>query len=319
MPDLGPPFRIPPRSALDSLGRSAPDVVGVGHSPIVQKAKTFFQYGNDAALKSNLDYAIDMYQQACKIDPDNLIYRQALAGGPAEEVQQRPVEGRDAGRGQEPADPDAGASRRGRRGTIAQSLEICEEAFTHNPWDIAHGTRGRRGGRGGRLSAAGRVVHGVGPGAGEGRRLLPPRRPRLRAQRALAQGDRLLGAGQEAQPQRRERQPADQRPVGQRHDQAGRPERGARKQAPTAVGESAEDDAGQARAAQAGAAHPRGALAQGDPGQPEPDLALPQAGRALPQPQPARRGREDPGPRASRPIPTTRCSCRSTPRSRSAA
>ena len=31
-------------------------------SPDLQKAKTFFQYGNDAALKSNFDYAIDMYQ-----------------------------------------------------------------------------------------------------------------------------------------------------------------------------------------------------------------------------------------------------------------
>ena len=35
-------------------------------SPDLQKAKTFFQYGNDAAMKSNLDYAIDMYKQACK-------------------------------------------------------------------------------------------------------------------------------------------------------------------------------------------------------------------------------------------------------------
>ncbi len=48
--------------------------------PDLQKAQTFFQYGNDAALKSNFDYAIDMYKQACKIVPDNLVYRQALRG-----------------------------------------------------------------------------------------------------------------------------------------------------------------------------------------------------------------------------------------------
>ena len=49
-------------------------------SPDVHKARTFFQYGNDAALKSNIDYAIDMYKQACKIVPNNLRYRQALRG-----------------------------------------------------------------------------------------------------------------------------------------------------------------------------------------------------------------------------------------------
>ena len=32
--------------------------------PDRQKAKTFFQYGNDAALSRTLDYAIDMYKQA---------------------------------------------------------------------------------------------------------------------------------------------------------------------------------------------------------------------------------------------------------------
>ena len=49
-------------------------------SPDMQKAKTYFDYGNDAALKSNFDYAIDMYKQCCKIVPDNLVYRQALRG-----------------------------------------------------------------------------------------------------------------------------------------------------------------------------------------------------------------------------------------------
>ena len=52
-----------------------------------QKAETFFQYGNDAALKGNLDYAIDMYRQACKLVPDNLSYRQASRRAAAE-VQQ---------------------------------------------------------------------------------------------------------------------------------------------------------------------------------------------------------------------------------------
>ena len=49
-------------------------------SPDLQKAQTFFKYGNDAAHKGNHDYAIDMYKQCCKIVPDNLVYRQALRG-----------------------------------------------------------------------------------------------------------------------------------------------------------------------------------------------------------------------------------------------
>ena len=48
--------------------------------PDAQRAKTFFQYGNEAALKSNFDYAIDMYKQACKLAPSNLSYRQSLRG-----------------------------------------------------------------------------------------------------------------------------------------------------------------------------------------------------------------------------------------------
>ena len=49
-------------------------------SPELQKAKTFFQYGNEATTKSNFDYAIDMYRQACKLVPDNMMFRQALRG-----------------------------------------------------------------------------------------------------------------------------------------------------------------------------------------------------------------------------------------------
>jgi hypothetical protein len=46
----------------------------------LQKAKNFFVKGNDAALKSNHDYAIQMYKEACKLAPEILIYHQALLG-----------------------------------------------------------------------------------------------------------------------------------------------------------------------------------------------------------------------------------------------
>jgi tetratricopeptide (TPR) repeat protein len=102
----------------------------------VQKARTFFQYGNEAALKSNLDYAIDMYKQACKLAPDNLIFRQALRG-----VQRRKFQndaskvGRLVGARNQPIRMRARSARS--KGNHAQCMEICEEAFTNNPWDVS--------------------------------------------------------------------------------------------------------------------------------------------------------------------------------------
>ena len=60
-------------------------------SPEVQKAKTFFQYGNDAAHKSNFDYAINMYREACKLVPDNMVYRQSLRGVQRKKFQNDPA------------------------------------------------------------------------------------------------------------------------------------------------------------------------------------------------------------------------------------
>lgn len=48
--------------------------------PDLQRAQTFFKYGNEAAQKGNHDYAINMYKQASAIVVDNLLYRQALRG-----------------------------------------------------------------------------------------------------------------------------------------------------------------------------------------------------------------------------------------------
>lgn len=101
-----------------------------------EKAKTFFQYGNDAALKNNIDYAVDMYQRACKIDPDNLIYRQALRG----------IERRKFGNDPTKVGRMVGARLQGVRLKVktarAQSkwkgvIEACEEAFVVSPWDIS--------------------------------------------------------------------------------------------------------------------------------------------------------------------------------------
>ncbi|MFO0892621.1 MAG: hypothetical protein U0790_26195 [Isosphaeraceae bacterium] len=104
--------------------------------PDRQKAKTFFQYGNDAALKANLDYAIDMYKQACKLAPDNLTYRQALRGVQRRRFNNDPSKvGMLVGARNQPIRMRARSARS--KGNYPHALEICEDAFTHNPWDIA--------------------------------------------------------------------------------------------------------------------------------------------------------------------------------------
>lgn len=105
-------------------------------SPDRQKARTFFQYGNEAALKSNIDYAIDMYKQACKLAPDTLQYRQALRGVQRRKFNNDPGKvGMLVGARNQPIRMRARSAKG--KGHYAQALEICEEAFTHNPWDIA--------------------------------------------------------------------------------------------------------------------------------------------------------------------------------------
>lgn len=107
---------------------SAPD-------PNKAKAQTFFQYGNDAALKSNYDYAIDMYRQACKLDPENLVYRQALRGVERKKFGNDPAKvGRMAVVKIQPIRARAKVSRS--KGNFAHMLEVCEEGFAISPWDV---------------------------------------------------------------------------------------------------------------------------------------------------------------------------------------
>ncbi len=107
---------------------------GDGPNPREEKARTFFQYGNDAALKSNFDYAIDMYKQACKLAPDNLPYRQALRGITRRKFNNEPAKvGRLVGARMQPIRMSARSSKN--KGKFGEALATCEDGFTHNPWD----------------------------------------------------------------------------------------------------------------------------------------------------------------------------------------
>lgn len=106
-----------------------------GDNPREEKARTFFQYGNDAALKSNFDYAIDMYKQACKLAPDNIQYRQALRGITRRKFANDPAKvGRLVGARLGPIRMSARSAQK--KGKFGEALATCEDGFTHNPWDI---------------------------------------------------------------------------------------------------------------------------------------------------------------------------------------
>jgi tetratricopeptide (TPR) repeat protein len=108
---------------------------GEADNPRLQKATTFFNYGNDAALKSNHDYAIQMYKEACKLAPDNLKYRQALRGIARRKFGNDPTKvGRLIGARLQPMRMSARGSVK--KEDFAKALATCEDAFTINPWDI---------------------------------------------------------------------------------------------------------------------------------------------------------------------------------------
>src|SRR5262245_59388046 len=102
----------------------------------LETAQIYCQKGNDAALKSNFDYAIDMYKSALKIDPKNILYRQCLRGVERRKFGNDPGRvGRLVGARVQPIRLHARAAKS--RQHWDRVLELCEEAFEHNPWDVS--------------------------------------------------------------------------------------------------------------------------------------------------------------------------------------
>jgi tetratricopeptide (TPR) repeat protein len=119
---------LPHRKGLSSMASDS-------SSADQQKAKTFFAYGNDAALKNNFDYAIEMYTRACKLAPDNLTYRQALRGIERRKYGNDPskVGGLLGGARLQPSRIRIKSAKSKEQWTHV--LEVCEEIFAQNPWD----------------------------------------------------------------------------------------------------------------------------------------------------------------------------------------
>jgi tetratricopeptide (TPR) repeat protein len=100
-----------------------------------QRAKQLFVHANDATLKNNFDYAIDLYNQALAIDPLNLLYRQAMRNVERRKFNNEPSKvGMLAGARVGPIRMKA-RSEKG-KGHWLRALEVCEEAFRIHPWDV---------------------------------------------------------------------------------------------------------------------------------------------------------------------------------------
>lgn len=100
-----------------------------------QRAKAYYETGLDAAQKRNLDYALQMLADACRLMPTQLQYRQGLR------ATQRLKYENDPGKVGMMAKTRAKALRAQiqiSKSTSAwlKALESCEDAFAHNPWDF---------------------------------------------------------------------------------------------------------------------------------------------------------------------------------------
>lgn len=99
------------------------------------KAKAFFGYGNDAAQKGNDVYAAQMYKEACKAKPENLVYRQSLRGVQRRKFNNDPSKvGRMVGLKLQPLRVKIGMAKS--RHKWNEVLDMCEEVFVQNPWDL---------------------------------------------------------------------------------------------------------------------------------------------------------------------------------------
>ena len=102
---------------------------------IDDKAKAFFGYGNAAAQKGDDVYAAQMYREACKLKPDNLAYRQSLRGVQRRKFTNDPAKvGRMVGLKIQPLRMKVGMAKS--RQKWGEALDLCEEIFAINPWDL---------------------------------------------------------------------------------------------------------------------------------------------------------------------------------------
>jgi tetratricopeptide (TPR) repeat protein len=108
---------------------------GSESSPRQQRAQLYFQTGNDAALKSNFDYAIQMYRDASNLVPEHLQYRQALRGIERRKFSNDPSKvGWTVGPRVQPLKIKIKTAKA--KKDWKHVIDLCEDVFVHNPWDV---------------------------------------------------------------------------------------------------------------------------------------------------------------------------------------
>lgn len=101
----------------------------------LQRAKAYYDTGVDAAQKRNLDYALQMLGDACRLVPTHLQFRQGLRAA------QRMKYDNDSSRvglmAKTRLQPIRGQIKIVKStGNWLRTLEVCEDAFLLNPWDV---------------------------------------------------------------------------------------------------------------------------------------------------------------------------------------
>lgn len=104
-------------------------------NPRDERAQVLIKTARDAAQKNNLDYAISMYREALKTAPENVPWRQELRKTERRRFEDNPNKvGRLVGAKNHPIRLRAKTAKA--KGQWTHVLEVCEEAFYNNPWDI---------------------------------------------------------------------------------------------------------------------------------------------------------------------------------------
>ncbi|HEV3120683.1 MAG TPA: hypothetical protein VGY53_02215 [Isosphaeraceae bacterium] len=105
-------------------------------TPKIQRVQVLFKTGLDAAQKSNHDYAIQMIKECCQLEPENLRFRKTLR-----EIERRKFGGDPSKVGRMVVTKNGPIRTRAAMAKAKSQwthvLEVCEEAFVNNPWDVA--------------------------------------------------------------------------------------------------------------------------------------------------------------------------------------
>ncbi len=99
-----------------------------------RKATLCYQTGEKAIARGDFDYAIDMFNQCCKLVPDKVLYRQALRGAQRKKHKDNRKGVSMAAMRMKPAQLKMSYAKQ--RSRWQDVVDAAEEALLLNPWDV---------------------------------------------------------------------------------------------------------------------------------------------------------------------------------------